>query len=298
MTRVWRVVCASVLSLGLVAGASACGTVDESSFRAYDVSHIQRVDEIAKLVPESVAQDGVLSIGTNPSYAPAEFLAADGKTTVGYEMDLARALGRVLGLKVKFVNASFDSIIPSLGAKFDIGMSAFTITPERIKTVDFVSFYKAGETFVVRKGNPEHMKQHALCGHKIGVQTGTIEEEHLLQTNEQCEAQGKPSIDVMSFKQQTTVTTAVMTGKIDAFYADSPVAGFAISQTGDALERLGKDIGVVHQGMAIPKGQQQTVQAMQQAMQWLMDSGDYQKILKMWGADSGADHQALVNPKD
>lgn len=298
LMRTGRAMCASLLSIVCVAALSSCGTVDESSFRAYDVSHISRVDEIARLVPESVARDGKLSVGMNASYAPAEFLASDGQTPVGYDVDLSRAMAQVLGLKAQFVNASFDSIIPSIGSKFDIGMSAFSITPERIETVDFVSYFKAGEKFVVRKGNPKHVNRDQLCGRKIGVQTGTIEEQHLLTASEQCDAQDKPDIEVMSFKQQATVTTAVMTGKIDAFYADSPVAGYAMSQTGDALESLGQDIGVAHHGIAITKGDEQTVEAIQQAMQWLMDSGDYQKILHMWGADDGAEHQALINPQE
>lgn len=68
--------------------------------RATDVSHIKKVDEIAALLPESVTADGTLTFGTNAFYAPAEFYAEDGTTLQGFDIDLAHALGQVLGLKV------------------------------------------------------------------------------------------------------------------------------------------------------------------------------------------------------
>ena len=79
------------------------------------------------------------------------------------------------------------------------------------------------------------------------------------------------------------MTTNVVTGKADVFYADSPVAGYAISQTDDQLEALGEDVGVTKEAVAIKKGDSDTAKAVQAAMQKLMDDGTYMKILKHWG---------------
>ena len=252
------------------------GTSSSSDIRPFDVSGVSKVDDIAALVPDSVAKDGKLTVGMDTSYAPAEFLDADGKTPIGYDVDFVKALARIFGLKAEPVTSTFDSILPSIGSKYDLGISSFTITPERIKAVDFVSFYKAGSTWAVRKGNPDGFDSSKPCGRKIAVQTGTTQESEV----------------------NKDVTTNVVTGKADAFYADSPVAGYAIRQTGGQLEAFGHDVGVTEQGVAIAKGDTAMAQAVQKAMQHLMDDGTYRKILDHWGVGSGAIDKAEINPTD
>ena len=97
---------------------------------------------------------------------------------------------------------------------------------------------------MVKKGNPNKIDTSELCGLKIAVQTGTTQEEEVNKAAEQCKADNKLDIQILSNKLQTDVTTNVVTGKADVFYADSPVAGYAISQTDDQLEALGEDVGV------------------------------------------------------
>ena len=194
--------------------------------------------------------------------------------------------------------SNFDSIIPSIGTKYDIGISSFTITPERMEAVDFVSMFKAGSTWVVKKGNPNKVAASDLCGLKIAVQTGTTQEEEVNAAAKQCKADGKSEVQILSNKLQTDVTTNVATGKADVFYADSPVAGYAISQTDGQLEALGDVEGVAKQGIAVKKGNTQLAEAVQKAVQKLMDDGTYMKILKHWGVENGAIDKAEINPTD
>ena len=111
-----KAVAACALSVAMLFAGAACGTSDGSDDAAssdsgskaseltgYDVSLVQKDDDIAKLLPDYVTKDGKLTIGTNPSYAPAEFLDADGKTQIGYDMDLARAMGNIFGLDTEIV---------------------------------------------------------------------------------------------------------------------------------------------------------------------------------------------------
>ncbi len=78
-------------------------------------------------------------MATEAQYAPNEFIAPDGHTIIGMDPDLVTALAEVMGLKAKFVNANFETIIPGLAAgRYDLGASSFTDTKEREKTVDFV----------------------------------------------------------------------------------------------------------------------------------------------------------------
>ncbi|KFI93993.1 ABC transporter substrate-binding protein [Bifidobacterium saguini DSM 23967] len=302
-------VAAATLSAAMLIAVAACGTTDKAdtasantdsgssnSTQGFDTSSIKKDDAIAALLPDSVAGDGTLTVGTDTSYAPAEFLAEDGKTPVGFDVDLSKALAAVFGLKEKTVSSTFDSIIPSVGSKYDIGISSFTVTKERLDAVDFVTYFKAGSTWVTKKGNPDKVDTSNLCGVKVAVQTGTTQEEEINAANDQCKADGEAEIDVQSSKLQTDVTTAVASGKASIFYADSPVAGYAIEQTGDTLAALGDDTGVTPEAVAIKKGDSATAEAVQKAMQKLMDDGTYKKILDTWGVSSGAVDKAEINP--
>ena len=282
---------------------AACGTSDEetessATTTGYDVSSVQKDDTIATMLPDSVTKDGKLTVGMDTSYAPAEFLAEDGKTPVGFDVDIVKALANIFGLEADPQTSNFDSIIPSVGSKYDIGVSSFPITEERMEAVDFVSMFKAGSTWVVKEGNPNDVDTSNLCGLKIAVQTGTTQEEEVNEAQAQCKADGKDDIEILSTKLQTAVTTNVSTGKADVFYADSPVAGYAISQSEGALEALGEDVGVTKEAVAVAKGDTETAEAVQAALQKLMDDGTYGKILKHWGVESGAIDKAEINPTD
>jgi len=298
------------ISAAMIVSLSACGTSEKSDSTAsgdsesssnttgYDVSGVTKDDDIAAMLPESVTKDGKLTVGMDTSYAPAEFLTEDGKTPIGFDVDIAKALANMFGLEAVPQTSNFDSIIPSIGTKYDIGISSFTITPERMEAVDFVSMFKAGSTWVVKKGNPNKVDTSDLCGLKIAVQTGTTQEEEVNAAAKQCKADGKSEVQILSNKLQTDVTTNVATGKADVFYADSPVAGYAIAQTEDTLEALGEDVGVTKEAVAIKKGDSDTAKAVQAALQKLMDDGTYMKILKHWGVENGSIDKAEINPTD
>ena len=298
---------AFMLSVAMLATGTACGTSDDSDASAsksssksseltgYDVSGVKKDDAIAKMLPDYVTKDGKLTIGMDTSYAPAEFLAADGKTPVGFDVDIVKALAKTFGLEADPQTSNFDSIIPSIGSKYDIGVSSFTVTKERLEAVDFVSHFNAGSAWAVKKGNPNKVDTSDLCGLKIAVQTGTTQEEEVNKGAEQCKADNKLDIQILSNKLQTDVTTNVVTGKADVFYADSPVAGYAIAQTDGELETLGKTEGIAPEGIVVKKGDQQMDEALQKALQKLIDDGTYMKILKYWGVQDGAISKPEIN---
>lgn len=299
---------ACALSVAMLFAGAACGTSDgsddaassdsgskSSELTGYDVSSVQKDDDIAKLLPDYVTKDSKLTIGMDTSYAPAEFLAEDGKTPVGFDVDIAKALAQVFGLEADPETANFDSIIPSVGSKYDIGISSFTVTKERLEAVDFVSHFDAGSAWAVKKGNSNKIDVSDLCGKKVAVQTATMQETEANKMDKQCEADGKDKLEVISSKLQTDVTTNVVTGKADVFYADSPVAGYAIAQTDGQLEMLGKVEGVAPEGIVIKKGDSQMDEAVQKAVQKLIDDGTYLKILKYWGVEDGAIETSEIN---
>ncbi|MFH5823343.1 ABC transporter substrate-binding protein [Georgenia sp. AZ-5] len=265
-----------------------------SAEAGYDVSGIERVDEIAAMLPADF--DGTLTVGSNLQYAPAEFLGgSDGQTPTGYDVDLAKALGQVLGAEVEVQHAEFASIIPAIGTRYDAGIASFSITPERQSEVDMVSYIAAGSTFSVQKGNPEGLDPADLCGTTMGVQTGTIQDEGAETLSAECAAGGAEPIEVLRYDSQADVTTNLVGGKIDVMYADSPVGQYAEVQTGGQVEQLGDVTDAAPQGIAVSKDDPELTAALQTAMQHLMDEGVWEDILATWNV-TGALPTAELNP--
>jgi len=164
----------------------------------YDISSIPTVDEIAALVPDSIKKRGTLRNGASTGYAPAEYMDADGQTPIGYDIDINKALAKVMGLNEGTTNhAEFPTIIPALGTKFDVGISSFTITSEREEQANLISYVEVGSAYGVAAGNPKNFDPTDPCGKTIGVQTGTAQEDYATELSEQCVADGKDKITIM-----------------------------------------------------------------------------------------------------
>jgi polar amino acid transport system substrate-binding protein len=258
---------------------------------------ISKDDALAKLLPATVAGKGTLTIGTDASYAPSEFVDTDGKTVIGFDADLAKALGQVLGLQVNLQNAPFGSIIEGVkSGKFDLGMSSFTINPDRVKQVDMISYYSAGTSWAVAAGNPGGITPDNACGKKIAVQKDTVQLDDVTARSKKCTEAGKPAITIEPYTLQSDVTSAVVTGKDDAELADSPVIAYAVKQTNGKLQQVGDVYDSAPYGIVVPKGQSDYAKAVQGAVQKLVDSGAYTTILKKWGVEAGAVKTAEINP--
>ena len=112
-------------------------------------------------------------------------------------------------------------------------MSSFSINPERVQTVDMVSYFSAGTQLVaVKSGNPDNINADDLCGKTVGVQAGTVQVDDLAARNQKCTAEGKPAIQVTELQAQTDVTLALTANRVVAMLADSPVVDYAVKTTG------------------------------------------------------------------
>jgi polar amino acid transport system substrate-binding protein len=287
-------------------GSSASCTPGEPSDVAdpesFDVSTAADT-ALGAQVPDSVKADGKITIATDASYAPNEYTLEGSDEPVGMDIDLGRALGKVLGLEVEYVNSSFDGILAGLQAgRYELGMSSFTDTKEREQTVDFVTYFEAGTSTMVRKCNPKKIETaEDLCGKPVGAQNGTTQLDQLTLADAEgsivktCEDAGKEAPNAQGFPLQTDVNAALQAGRIDAYLADSPVVDYAVQKTGDAFEKTGEDTDTAPYGIAIPKTAGTMKEALQAAVQKLIDDGEYQKLLDNWGVGGGAITESKVN---
>jgi len=254
-------------------------------------------------VPANIKADGKIIIATDAAYAPNEYTVESTGEIVGMDIDLGKALGKVLGLEVQFENASFDGILAGIQAgRYELGMSSFTDTKEREATVDFVTYFEAGTSTMVRKCNPKNIKTvEDLCGKTVGAQNGTTQLDQLNEADVEgsvvkaCQDAGKEPPVAQGFPKQTDVNAALAADRIDAYLADSPIVDFALKKTGDAFEKVGEDTDTAPYGIAIPKNAGTFSTALQGAVQKLIDDGAYQEILDNWGVGSGAITEAKVN---
>jgi polar amino acid transport system substrate-binding protein len=291
-------VAASVLSV-IALVAAACGSSTETSTGtspAPAASPAGAVSSIAAQVPSSVKATGSLTVAADATYAPNEFIATDGRTVIGMDADLAKALGQVLGLKVTLTNATFDTIIPGLASgKYDLGMSSFTDTKEREQTVDFVTYFSAGTSFYVKSSNGPAIKSLAdLCGRTVAAEKGTTQAADAQDQSAKCQSAGKSSATVQVYNDQNAVNLALSSDRAQIAMADSPVAAYQVKQSKGMLKVTGSPYGTAPYGIAIPKdsGMAEPVQA---AMKHLMANGTYLKILQKWGVQAGAISNPAIN---
>jgi polar amino acid transport system substrate-binding protein len=289
------VAAASVAALALSAcGSSSLSGEPGGGGSAPSVSVSQNVDLASKL-PESIKSAGVIKIGTDPTYAPSEFLAGDGKTVQGFDVDLFNQVAAKFGVKTEWQPSKFGSIITGVnGKKYDMGISSFTINPERMQQVDMVKYFNAGTQWATQKGNPKGVDPENACGKNIAVQTGTVQEtDDLAARQKKC---GSNKINVLSYDSQAQATSAVVTGKADAMLSDSPVVAYAVLQTGGKLEALGDIYDAAPYGYVLPKGETEFGQAIVEALKQLEQEGAYKAALEKWGVQQGGISDFTVNP--
>lgn len=274
---------------------SGCGSSSSSSSAAL-AAPTSTGSAASALVPSSIKTLGTITIGSDASYAPNEFIGTDGTTVEGMDVDLGNAIAKELGLTAKFVNSPFDSIIPALqSGKYQLGISSFTDNKQREQVVDFVTYFTAGTTWAVQSGNPKKVNIDNACGLKIAVQTGTVEVDDINARSAACTKAGKPAINIEKYQLQTDATTAVVSGKDVAMLADSPITGYAVSQSGGKLELLGKSYGDAPYGIAVPKTSGTFKDAILAALKTLISNGTYNTILTKWGVQSGAIATPVIN---
>jgi polar amino acid transport system substrate-binding protein len=287
--------------LALVVGlAAGCGgsskkvssTTTTAATTATTTSTPAVNSKVAAEVPAKF-KSKTLIVAADATYAPNEFIGSNGKTVEGMDPDLGKALGDVMGLKFKFVNATFATIIPGLSSgKYGLGMSSFTDTKAREKVVDFVTYFSAGTSFYVKTGGPTIKSLADLCGHSVGVESGTTQAMGATAQNSKCKAAGKPGVTVKVYPDQNAANLAISSGRQQVGMADSPVAAYIVKQSSGKFKLTGTPYNTAPYGIAIPKGNGMA-KPIRDALKVLIANGTYRSILNKWGIQEGA----ITNPK-
>lgn len=241
---------------------------------------------------DDIREAGVLVVATDAEYPPNEFKDEEGNPT-GWAVELTEALAAEMGLEVEWQIMGFDAILPRIEeGVVNVGSSSFTDNKERQEVVDFVDYLNAGSQWAAAKGSD--VDPDNACGLTVAVQTGTIQVQELQDRSAKCEEEGNDPIDIFEQETQGQVNTAVVQGQAEAFTADLPVAVDAVANTDGALELVGEMFDAAPYGFAVQKDSG-VAEAVQEALQALIDDGTYLDILTRAGFENGALTEATIN---
>jgi polar amino acid transport system substrate-binding protein len=292
---------AAFVLLGLALGCgektatteTTAAVTETTAAAGYDINAIlagiETNTDLNAALPEAIKTNGV-KVASDIPWPPWEMYVTEGSEELtGFDYDIAQALGTVLGVKFEFVQTTFDNTIPSLKAsKNDIVMSAMYDQLKRREDVDFVDYAYDGTSLLVLRGNPDGIAGlDSLAGKTVGCERGTTQAILLENTNEQFASAGQAEMTINQYDTGPDATVALQSGKVVAYLTDNSTAVYIAQTTqGGSLFEVVIDPASPHgynpqiDGIGVLKGNAQLRDAIQQALQVLIDSGAYTRIIE------------------
>ena len=294
-----------VLALTATSLVSGCAAPDNASSEKAanaaepsDSATVQKKDSAAaKLLPAEIQKSGVVRVASGVSFPPMEFFANDNKTVLGFDADLGKALGDVLGVEFRFENTNFDGIIGGLNAgRYDLSLTSMIDKKERQATVDFVDYLKSGVTFMVKKGNSEGLRSTLdLCGKTVAVEKASTGDLVAGDISTECTKAGKPALTKQPFPVQASAVQALQSGRADAVLALDLTLAYTVKQDPNSFEIPAKPFGALPIGIPVPKSDSQLRDAVQAALVKVQESGTYDELLAKWNLQDQALQGAPIN---
>jgi polar amino acid transport system substrate-binding protein len=299
----------AVAGLAVLLALGACGAGGSgdparegpNTSNTADISEGVQPDEAAvKLLPQSYKDKGELTVAMDLHYPPTTFLADDNVTPIGLNPDMARLIAKKLGLKLKFENTAFDTIIPGLdGGRYDFTATTMSPTTERLKVLDMIDYFNGGVSVAVAHGNPLNIGNDDMCGRSIAVTKGSNAQlKHLPNVSEwTCTSKGKPAINGVTLPNIQEALTQLASKRVDGVFYDTVSLVWADKQQPNTFTILTPQVDTRSDhvvAIALKKGSPLTP-ALQKATQSVLDSPEYKKSLANWGLEEGAITEAKLN---
>lgn len=231
---------------------------------------------------------GRLTYGVAASFAPFEY--QEGGQPAGFDIDFGAAVAARMALVPAPLNMDFNGLIPALqGGRIDIINSAMYINVQRAAQVDFIPYMRLGEEILVRKGNPLNI--HArddLCGHRVAVTLGAIEETYAREDAAKCQTAGRSGLIVMTLPTAQDSALALRQRRADAVFDSTPGAVVLITAMPDIYEVAGEPFEAGTQiGIAVRKGDTAMRAAVMQAVQAVVADGTYARLMQKYHLPPG-----------
>ena len=277
MKQVKKTLALAMSALMLLAMLTGCGSSKKDDAPAAD-SNTETQEPAADTTSSKLDQikaNGKLLVGTEAQYAPYEFKDLDANFA-GCDMWLAQQIADSLGVELEVVDMSFDGIIPAVkSGQVDIGIAAFTKTPERAEEIDFSDLYEtSAQLLVVKTGNADvYSTKGALAGQKVGAQKGTIQSQ-LIQS-------ALPDSELFELEKYPALALEVQNGNIAGLVVDQAVGESLIATSNGGLEVANFEFTAEEasfgKAAVIAKGNEDLVAAVNEVINKVTADGSYQK---------------------
>ena len=228
----------------------------------------------ASTLLEQIKAKGKLVVGTEAQYAPYEFKDLDANF-VGCDMWLAQQIADSLGVELEIVDMSFAGIIPAVqSGQVDLGIAAFTNTPERAEEIDFSDLYEtSAQLLIVKTGNADtYSTKEALAGQKVGAQKGTIQSQ-LIQS-------ALPDSELFELEKYPALALEVQNGNIAGLVVDQAVGESLVANSNGELEvssfEFSAEEASFGKSVVIAKGNEDLVAAVNEVVNKVTSDGSYQ----------------------
>jgi polar amino acid transport system substrate-binding protein len=254
---------------------------------------------ISAELPAAVRSRGTLILGTTivPGLTglPHGGRLPDG-TNIGVDVDLREAVAKVLSVQWDVQNGTFPTIIPGVqNGKYDVGMDNFGVTGPREKVVDFATYLTDGQSFLAPKDSDLNQVGDItdLCGRTLATSPGSTFQQILENDKAKCAASGKKPYVVQYFADNAPIWLGLANGKIDVYFG--PTLSLKYDATHIPNTKFLSQFSSTPVGFVTGKGSP-IAPVLRDAVNKLIASGDYAKILTKWGVTDSGIPQSAINP--
>ena len=261
----------------LLAVLTGCGSSETAAPQDEQATEAPAAEQPAaepSTLLEQIKAKGKLVVGTEAQYAPYEFKDLDANF-VGCDMWLAQQIADSLGVELEIVDMSFAGIIPAVqSGQVDLGIAAFTNTPERAEEIDFSNLYEtSAQLLIVKTGNADtYSTKEALAGQKVGAQKGTIQSQ-LIQS-------ALPDSELFELEKYPALALEVQNGNIAGLVVDQAVGESLVANSNGELEvsnfEFSAEEASFGKSVVIAKGNEDLVAAVNEVIDKVVSDGSYQ----------------------
>ncbi|MBD9442595.1 ABC transporter substrate-binding protein [Pseudomonas sp. PDM04] len=248
-------------------------------------------------LPASIKAKGEIVVAIMPNYPPMDFKDPATNQLTGLDYDLGNALAERLGIKIKWQETGFEQMINALTTdRVDMVLSGMTDTAERQASVTFVDYFTSGPQFYTLQKNKDTNEIIDLCGKKVGTSRRTTFPAEIAEWSKaNCEAAGKPAINVVGTEGSADARAQLRQSRIDAAMQGSETLPYLKTQEKDMYKTVGLPISSQFTGLGVSKKKPELSEAVKVALQSMIDDGSYLAILKKWDLELGAIKTVTIN---
>lgn len=267
----------ALLTALLLASLTACG---QSSAPPPDTA-ATKAPVVAKVPESALVESGVLTISTNASQPPMQYV--DNGKVVGMRVELGEKIAADLGLKPNIVNIDFASQIPGLTAgRWDMIDTGMYYSAQRAEQITMVPYEVSAIAVSVARGNPKKISSlDSLAGKSIAAEQGATEYQTLQKISDTLVAKGLAPINVTGFNDTASSYQALAAGQVQGVAAVQAVVQF-YSKKGQ-FDTAIKDITPVAVALGFAKDNTVLASAVSKVLVQLKSSGWLDDLFKKYG---------------